>query len=273
MSPNEDKEEESDNDYDYNYNDEYDDSEDNKNDNSKNKVHVTLDKESVEISNENLDGLVSNFSERDSIKASIARMNEMNEMSNLVVNECSPPKINPQFFKQPLNENPNNLPIQQLLKQSLTLSHHLIIAISNQDIPFSDLCANILVDCSCFISVENKMFNMLLICALTTALDVLSIPYSVAVFGDSNFKCIIKSFEENHSSFALQKVLDCLFIKRFCSNLPTAVKFAIDNMEHDRRKQRAIFTFTSGLDDQIRLNKSWAESIFNKSSFIPFHLY
>ena len=63
---------------------------------------------------------------------------------------------------------------------------------------------------------------------------------------------------------ALQKVLDCLFIKRFCSNLPTAVKFDIDNVEHNLRKQRAIFTFTSELGDQIRLTKSWAESIFNK---------
>ncbi|KAK8891691.1 hypothetical protein M9Y10_028911 [Tritrichomonas musculus] len=41
-------------------------------------------------------------------------------------------------------------------------------------------------------------------------------------------------------------------------------------MEHDSRKQRVIFTFTSGLDEQIRLKKSWAKNIFNdeKLSFL-----
>ena len=59
------------------------------------------------------------------------------------------------------------------------------------------------------------MFSMLKICALTYSLDIISNPYSVVVFGDSNFKCTIKSFSDKHSPFELQKILDCLLKSSF----------------------------------------------------------
>ena len=227
-------------------------------------IGVTSEVESKEISSEKLDGLISGFSEEDSIKASIDRMKTKDPKSKITINEVPAPTINQSFFDPPASIQADKLPIQELINQSMSLSQRLIVAVANQHIPFSQLCVNILVDCSCFISNENKMFNMMLICAMTYALDVLGVPYSAAVFSDSNFKCIIKTFEEKHSPFVLQKICDCLLIRRLCSNLPAIIKYGIDNMEHSTRKQRAVFTFTNGLDEQIILTKSWAESLFTK---------
>ena len=62
------------------------------------------------------------------------------------------------------------------------------------EIPFRDIEANILLDCTRTISDENKLFMMLITCGLTSALNSLEIPYCVGLIGDSSFKIIIKSF-------------------------------------------------------------------------------
>ena len=145
--------------------------------------------------------------EKDRIERVIKKMQKMDESSNIEIKDCETQSIDPRFLKTP-TENINNLPIHSLIRNSSPLSQQLIEAVSNQEILFSSICANILVDCSCLISIENKLFNMLLICALTNALDGLTIPYAVSVFGDSNFRYIIKPFEEKHSTYTLQKIVD-----------------------------------------------------------------
>ncbi|KAK8891276.1 hypothetical protein M9Y10_028484 [Tritrichomonas musculus] len=214
------------------------------------------------VNNRQFDGMVNQFTEKEGIKRAIRRMQEMNKNGQLKL-----PNINPHEFKREFEKpDKENFPILSLMSQSYYFAQEFIKAASDQEIPFSSIAANILVDCSSFISDENKAFNMLIICALTQALNALEIPYSAAVIADENFKCVIKPFSEPHSHYALQRICDCLFIKRYRTKLANSMKFAITSMSYSAdtsRPNRAIFTLTDGLDEQLILTKSWADQVLN----------
>ena len=110
------------------------------------------------------------------------------------------------------------------------------------------------------------MFNLIAIFGLIEALNELKIPYSVTVISDENFRTVIKNFYENHSIKVIQRIRDCAMVPRFKSNYASNLKFAIDNLKYNdpKRAQRAFFVFSDGLNENLKLTKSWAELILNK---------
>lgn len=224
---------------------------------------------STEVSKTQFDGMISEFTEENGILRAVDRMSSMKKESELKNLDDKPYKPKESY----LDTNRNDLPIIKLMQHSLYIANKFIATSSDIDIPQSKIAVNILVDCSSFISDENKVFNMMIICALTQALDSLGIPYSAAVVADKNFKCIIKKFDEVHSPKCLQKIFDCLLIKRFRTKLASSVKFAIDymkfsnnnnndNEQKEDRPYRAIFVFSDGLDEHLVLTHSWMEKVF-----------
>ena len=103
---------------------------------------------------------------------------------------------------------------------------------------------------------------MLITCGLTSALNSLEIPYCVSLIGDSSFKIIIKSFEEPHSEEVLQRIMECIFISRYKTDLATCIKYAIDKFPHNL-KYIVFYTITNGMDPELRKINQWKESIFN----------
>ena len=103
---------------------------------------------------------------------------------------------------------------------------------------------------------------MLITCGLTSALNSLEIPYCVGLIGDSSFKIIIKSLEEPHSEEILQRIMECIFISRYKTDLATCLKYAIDKFLHDL-KNRVFYTITNGMDPELRKINRWKEAIFN----------
>ena len=138
--------------------------------------------------------------------------------------------------------------------------------ICEKEVPFADQAVYILVDCSGFISIKNKLKLFVIICGLTNALSIVNIPYTIILIGDSDFNCIIKNFSENHSIEILQKMLDCLFIKRFVQKNIKNLLFAMNYNHPDNKKFRSFFIFTDGLDEDFLLTEQWNENIFNNSS-------
>ena len=82
---------------------------------------------------------------------------------------------------------------------------------------------------------------------------MLEIPYSIALVADKDFTIIIKDFEEPHSFENLQKVLDCIFIKRPRTRIANSLNFAIQNMKYPNnlRNERTIFFLTNGMDENL----------------------
>ena len=103
---------------------------------------------------------------------------------------------------------------------------------------------------------------MLITCGLTSALNSLEIPYCVGLIGDSSFKIIIKSLEEPHSEEILQRIMECIFISRYKTDLATCLKYAIDKFPHNL-KNRVFYTITNGMDPELRKINRWKEAIFN----------
>ena len=64
-----------------------------------------------------------------------------------------------------------------------------------------------------------KITNMSILCAMTLVLNNLNIKYSIGLFGEEDFKIIMKQFDEEHSLLILQQVYECLMMKRYRTNL------------------------------------------------------
>ena len=228
--------------------------------NANKQIFVNQSTHKKTVDSEQFEEIKSQFTEINAINRAISRMKEIDRQSNLILtNETIHP-----FKHDYLKPEKNVFPIINLMEQASFLAQKFIIAASSAEIPFNHIAVSILVDCSSFISDENKIFNMMIICALTNALTALEISYSAAVIADKNFKAIIKPFEEPHSALCLQRICDCLLIKRHRTNLASSIKLAIDSMKWTNNKNikhRAIFAFTDGLDEQLILTKEWSQKI------------
>ena len=162
--------------------------------------------------------------------------------------------------------------INKLLESSEFLSSRMFAHISKlnliQEIPFKNLEVNILLDCARTIGDTEKFFVMLQVCALTTVLYSLEIPYLISVVGDSGFKVVLKELDEEHSIENLQKALDCIFIKRCNTNIASCIKTATDkfkSLDFDNA-HRVFYMFTNGLDEEFSLYDQWKDRIFNSSN-------
>ena len=168
-----------------------------------------------------------------------------------------------------------NFPINKLLENSESLSKGIFYHISKlnleNEISLKNIEINILLDCSGTITDMEKYFVMIQICALTRVFQSLDIPYLISVVGDSGFKVVLKELDEEHSIENLQKVLDCIFIRRHYTNVASCIKTAIDKFKTlNKNSHRVFLMFTNGLDEEFTLYEQWKNSIFvNKNhSFI-----
>ena len=117
----------------------------------------------------------------------------------------------------------NDSNIYKLLESSEFLSSRIFSNISKlnlaEEIPYKKLEVNILLDCARTISDNEKFFVMLQVYALTTVFYSLEIPYLISIVGENDFNVVLKELDEEHSIESLQKVLDCIFIKRSNTNI------------------------------------------------------
>ena len=198
----------------------------------------------------------------------------MKDMKKLIERKEAPPlpilEKYENFEPKNLKNNSSRFPVEKLMKQSLSLSSQFIIEASENEIPYKKICVNILIDCSYFICDENKIYNMYLVCAITNALYYLEIPYSIALIADEKFKIILKHFDEPHSKENLQKILDCLLIRRYRTKIASSLKFAEQLMGYPikgNRPYRTIFMFTDGLDESLVQKDLWPNNVFNNENF------
>ena len=211
------------------------------------------------------------FKEEDDIADLIEEMENVNETSKFHFEKSKNPNEGYGLPKGDLLkslplEKDQHYPIHQILEDSSFLTSQIISNVSlinlTNEIPFRDIEANILLDCTRTISDENKLFMLLITCGLTSALNSLEIPYCVSLIGDSSFKIIIKSFEEPHSEEVLQRIMECIFISRYKTDLATCLKYSLDKFPHNF-KNRVFYIITNGMDPELRKINRWKEAIFN----------
>ena len=151
---------------------------------------------------------------------------------------------------------------------------------TKMDIPFNKMCIILLIDGSCYISIKRKILNFYILCSYSIICNLLEIPYGISVIADGKFKIILKQFEEPHSFDILEKVYECLMIRRFRDNLSNSQKFAKDTFmfsaDYDgddnnipkfykEHYKKIIITITDGLDEELKLTNKWNHLIFNET--------
>ena len=226
------------------------------------------------ISNEDFEQKIEGYSEKNAVDIFL---NNILNYENLEKEKKNLPEIKlgsnftlyePKFLESIKNIDEGYF-IGKLKNISSNLGSKLYNNATSINIPYLNICANIIIDCTFFINYDNKFYIMFLICALTCALNALEIPYSVLLISDENFKVIIKQYNEIHSDKIVQRIFDCIFITRFYTSLANGIKFSVDRLHYqpkEERPYRAFFIFTNGLDDQIYLFNEWKEKIFRSSA-------
>ena len=97
----------------------------------------------------------------------------------------------------------------------MILANKIIKNLSEKIIPFSHISVNLLIDCSGFINLENKLKQFVIICGIVNALNIVNISYAISLVGDSQFECTLKHFDKEHSMEDLQNRLS--FYKKIYS--------------------------------------------------------
>ena len=227
-------------------------------------VDTSIKKENIKID-------VSNFNFNDEILLKLV-IERMKEIEDKIKNNKKLPElgIKKDLKGQPeyRNENPtsNNFNVIELYQRGMILANKIIKNLSEKRIPFSHISVNLLIDCSGFINLENKLKQFVIICGIVNALNIVNISYAISLVGDSQFECTLKPFDKDHSMEDLQKVLDCLFIKRFIAKNANGIQYAIKYTKANST-YRAILIFTDGLDEDFLLVQSWKDKLLNNPNY------
>ena len=226
-----------------------------------NDINQQLNKQNIM---KNFESLLKNFNEKEGIERTTRRLEELNENQKLNIEYKKTPLLDSNLL---INDS-SNFFAKDLFMNSLFITSYIVKESSEYEIPYENIYANILIDCTRYINDLNKMYNLVAIFGLIEGLNELKIPYSVTVISDENFRTVIKDFREQHSNKVIQRIRDCAMVPRFKSNYASNLKYAIDNLKYNnsKRNQRAFFLFSDGLNENLKLTKSWAELILNKES-------
>ena len=246
-------------------NDSKDLSDDEKNQTISNKPTLRIVEHSkMEIVNpEDINGIFTDFTEKDSINRVLRRIKEMKkdaELEFLSSSECIIQNQNDLF-----RSSATSFPVENLVILSQNLIANLIAKASDSKCPFLDISCNLLIDCSSFICVQNKLYNFMILIAYSYALSALEIPFSIAIVADLRFRFVLKPFEEEISILVLQRILDCLLIQRYKTNIADTFRHSLEFMKcpDEKRTQRALFIFSDGIDENLVLSQSWKEKLLN----------
>ena len=91
------------------------------------------------------------------------------------------------------------LNVIELYQSGRLLAKKIVMEISKRKVPFSKISVNLLIDCSGYINIYNKLKQFTIICGIVNALNICNIKYAISLVGDSQFECTLKPFDVDHS--------------------------------------------------------------------------
>ena len=196
----------------------------------------------------------------------------MKEIEDKIKNNKTLPElgIKRNLKSMPLYENEKasseNFNVTILYQKGMMLARKIIKNISQKKIPFSHISVDLLISCSGFISISNKLKQFVILCGIVEALNIVNINYAITLVGDSQFKCTLKPYNSEHSMQNLQKVLDCLFIKRFIGKHANDIQYSL-NFIKQSTTYRTILIFSDGLDEDFLLTESWINKLITYTNY------
>ena len=165
----------------------------------------------------------------------------------------------------------DDYPIKDLYKKSEYLVVNFIKDISilstEKNIPFNNICIDIVIDGGCYISYKNKIMNMLILCSLVRVFKYIEIDFSLSLITDRHFsinckKYEDKMYEEKEILHALQIIYECLFCERYRTNYYNGLRF-IKNKINNTKDKRIIIFLSDGISNQLNFPEEWNKKLFN----------
>lgn len=222
------------------------------------------DSKRTDIQSNEFDKITEKFNENDIIQLVINRVKTMDKNAQLDFSNFSRYIINNKndLFSTKKSE----FPVKELIENSQYLIEKLVVSASSIKCPVHLMSCNLLIDCSFIINVKDKLYNFMLLTSFAYALKAIEIPFSISIIADEHFRFVLKSYEEDLNAMVLQRVLDCLFVKRYRANIADTINYSIKSLICPERSQRSFFIFSDGLDENFVLTNSWKELLLNNSS-------
>ena len=216
------------------------------------------------------------INEIDGINRCISKLKSLDIYSSLRINTYEGFVID----KNIIYKNYDSIPIKQLYNESIYLAQYLMYRIINSlkknNVDLDKKCVTILLDCSVYIMPDKKIMNMFILCAMTMVLNSINIKYSIGLFGEEEFKIIMKQFDDEHSLLILQNVYEGLMMKRYRTNLSSVIKFPEKNENfvgeknkdnfYKNHPEQIIYIITDGLDEELKCLYSWKKILVRKKN-------
>ena len=177
-------------------------------------------------------------------------------------------KSDKEFLKL-LKENNGDNMMKDLEKVSILLSIKImkstIISLKN----YSNTNFVIALDCCRNINIAEKLVNLIMAISFSKCFFYLEIPFSIIIFSDYRFQYIVKDFYETFSLDIIQRLYDCIIVKRVFSRI-FDVCYYIENKIEFINKNKIAIIISNGIDYTLNLGKDWMKYLKKDIKFCFF---
>ena len=182
------------------------------------------------------------------------------------------PPIEPQTLRKEIIKNDkNNYITKNLIDYSQNYIEYLFELLSKIDINFSKISFCFVIDCSLYLGIKAKLFNLMIILSIIKILYILDIKFSILLSADDNYKVIIKKYNDSRIDYEelIEILYETIIIKRYRNNILKTIKTAVEFLKNENENMNTIYLgFFDCMDDSFTYPNYWLKKILNSKSNI-----
>ena len=165
----------------------------------------------------------------------------------------------------PKNRNKKNDNKDYIIKELVTFSkifmEQFLETISRTNITFEKTSFCFIIDCSLYLGIKVKLFNLMIILSIIKILYMIDIKFSILLSADDKYKIIIKNYNENFEYEDLIEILyETMIIKRYRNNILKSIMTSIQYLK--KENGNTIFlVFSDCMDESFTYPNYWLKNI------------
>ena len=133
--------------------------------------------------------------------------------------------------------------------------------ITKTDIIFEKILFCFIIDCSLYLGIKVKLFNLLIILSIIKILFIIDIKFSILLSADDMYKVVIKNYYDVINFEDLIEILyETIIIKRFRNNILKTLETSIDFLKNGDRST-LYFALFDCMDESFSYPNYWLKNI------------
>ena len=151
--------------------------------------------------------------------------------------------------------------VKDLISFSNYYMEKFLEVISKSNINFPEFSFCFIIDCSLYLGIKVKLFNLMVILSIIKLFYMIDINYSILLSADDKYKIVIKDYNDNFNYEDLVEILyETIIIKRFRNNALKTLKTSIQYLKNKNRNT-IYFAFFDCMDESFTYPKYWLNNI------------